>query len=133
MYIVYTNLHWIEGVPKYDFVFQVLFLFAKPWRQGVWHRVHETWRKSNVIKCKNKNDNLNCLDSHVKTLYEGYSIKSSGSHWKSHIIIYNYIVIILINNSWRKDKGNQWHDGGCISGYKILLIYIDFNFDKLLC
>ena len=32
-----------------------------------------------------------------------------------HII---YIFIILINNSRRKDKGNQWHDGGCISDTK---------------
>ena len=29
-----------------------------------------------------------------------------------------YIFIILINNSQRKDKGNQWHDGGCISETK---------------
>ena len=29
-----------------------------------------------------------------------------------------YIFIILINNSRRKDKGNQWHDGGCISDTK---------------
>ena len=28
------------------------------------------------------------------------------------------IIIILINNSRRKDKGNQWHDGGCISDTK---------------
>ena len=32
--------------------------------------------------------------------------------------IYIYIFIILINNSQRKDKGNQWHDGGCISDTK---------------
>ena len=42
-----------------------------------------------------------------------------------------YIFIIFINNSRRKDKGNQWHDGSCISGYKILLIYINFNLDLL--
>ena len=29
-----------------------------------------------------------------------------------------YNIIILINNSRRKDKGNQWHDGGCISDTK---------------
>ena len=29
-----------------------------------------------------------------------------------------YIFIILINNSQRKDKGNKWHDGGCISDTK---------------
>ena len=29
-----------------------------------------------------------------------------------------YIIIILINNSRWKDKGNQWHDGGCISDIK---------------
>ena len=34
------------------------------------------------------------------------------------IYIYIYIYIILINNSRRKDKGNQWHDGGCISDTK---------------
>ena len=34
------------------------------------------------------------------------------------LYIYIYIFIILINNSRRKDKGNQWHDGGCISDTK---------------
>ena len=34
------------------------------------------------------------------------------------IYIYIYIYIILINNSRGKDKGNQWHDGGCISDTK---------------
>ena len=48
------------------------------------------------------------------------------------VYIYSrYIFIIFINNSRRKDKGNQWHDGSCISGYKILLIYINFNLDLL--
>ena len=31
---------------------------------------------------------------------------------------YTIYFIILINNSRRKDKGNQWHDGGCISDTK---------------
>ena len=31
-----------------------------------------------------------------------------------------YIYIILINNSRRKDKGNQWHDGGCIDHLHIM-------------
>ena len=30
-----------------------------------------------------------------------------------------YIIIILINNSRKKDKGNQLHDGGCISDTKV--------------
>ena len=47
-----------------------------------------------------------------------------------YIYIYIYIFIIFINNSRRKDKGNQWHDGGCISDttrplmFYILHIYI---------
>ena len=28
--------------------------------------------------------------------------------------VYIYIIYNIINNSRRKDKGNQWHDGGCI-------------------
>ena len=35
---------------------------------------------------------------------------------KTTVFIYIYIYIYnIINNSRRKDKGNQWHDGGCIS------------------
>ena len=45
--------------------------------------------------------------------------------------MYIYIFIILINDSRRKDKGNQWHDGGCISHtkfawftYTLTIIYL---------
>ena len=39
--------------------------------------------------------------------------------WNFWENMHNYVYnIILINNSWRKDKGNQWHDGGCISDTK---------------
>ena len=31
-----------------------------------------------------------------------------------------HIHLLIINNSRRKDKGNQWHDGGCISDTKFL-------------
>ena len=45
------------------------------------------------------------------------SLKIFSAEQTGMILI--YIVIILINNSRRKDKGNQWHDGGCISDTKL--------------
>ena len=44
--------------------------------------------------------------------------------WQVTIYIYTfiYIFIKLINNSRRKDKGNQWHDGGCISDTKFNIV-----------
>ena len=47
----------------------------------------------------------------------GYYLIYDSSSWYN-CYIYIYIFIILINNSQRKDKGNQWHDGGCISDTK---------------
>ena len=42
-----------------------------------------------------------------------------GSQFQAPPRLYIYIYIYnIINNSRRKDKGNQWHDGGCISDTK---------------
>ena len=34
------------------------------------------------------------------------------------LLLRTYYIYNIINNSRRKDKGNQWHDGGCISDTK---------------
>ena len=49
-----------------------------------------------------------------------YNILYNSIHYTVLYTIQYYTIyfIILINNSRRKDKGNQWHDGGCISDTK---------------
>ena len=45
--------------------------------------------------------------------------KITKINWRLHNYINKYIYIYnIINNSRRKDKGNLWHDGGCISDTK---------------
>ena len=46
-----------------------------------------------------------------KLLYARISFRKNANDCKT-------VLIILMNNLRRKDKGNQWYDGGCISDTK---------------
>ena len=69
----------------------------------------------------------NCIYNYIHNYIYNYTHNYIYNY--IYIIIYIYIFMILINNSRGKDKGNQWR--WLYIWYKILLIYINFNFDLL--
>ena len=63
------------------------------------------------------------MRSTLRRYSEFHAVRDVQATVYIYIYIYIYLNVYIyiyniINNSQRKDKGNQWHDGGCISDTK---------------
>ena len=96
--------------------------------------IHFTYGKRSIFQFKKKSVVWNSLNkiftfkkfSKSYLLFEGHNkiikkmLLATFSYSLKNVSLHCFYIafIILINNSRRKDKGNQWHDGGCISDTK---------------